>query len=343
MTDMPVETIAYTLRKRFPRFGLQVCTLFDYERLGLERCFARVRFSSAAEDRATEILHRLASAAFLTYRSKVMLEPDQIAIFAVPVALKDEFGSFLERLITEGILQSVELETLEWTRHPEIKPRYYDFHSGRWAVDWSTVGAQQEFPPSPISNYEPTPRPDIDKVDILLIKELETDSCANISRVARSLRLNERTLRWHSERHVRPIIASHYVRWLPFGSADWKAVGIVIEFREVLTHKLKRIRRLFNNFPFTAYEAGRRGGYYQVHLAVPSEQVVDSLRFLDKNLGEVDARWKTHLEDLSSSSAYTIPYELFDEKRGWHFNQERVLESILASRILAQKRGGRPQ
>jgi DNA-binding Lrp family transcriptional regulator len=340
---MPIETITYVLKKRFPRAGLQVSTLFDYERLGLERYFARIEFSPAARDYASEILHKLASVAFLTYRSRLMPEPGQIAIFAVPVALKGEFDTFLERLIGEGIVQSVELEILEWTRHPEIKPKYYDFSSGRWSVDWKEVGARQEIPPSPIPNYEPVPRPDVDKVDILLIKELEIDSCASISEVARKLGFNERTLRWHHNKHVRPIIASHYVRWFPPGSVDSKVMGMVLEFREILTHTLSKVRRVFNNFPFTAYEAGRRGGYYQAHLAIPTEQIVESLRFLGKSLGEIDTRWETHFEDLSSSLSYTIPYECFDKSQGWYFDQRQALESILAFKTATKKIGSAPQ
>ncbi len=272
-----------------------------------------------------------------------MLEPSQIAIFAVPVTLEGEFNTFLERLIDERILESVELETLEWTRHLEIKSRYYDFSSRRWSVDWSRVRVQQEIPPSPIPNSEPTPRPEVDKVDILLIKELEIDSCASISEVARRLGLNERTLRWHHNKHVRPIIASHYVRWFPFGSIELDVVGIVLEFRETASHRLRRIRQIFNNFPFTVYEGGRRDGYYQVHSAIPTEQFVESLGFLNESLGEIDAECDTHLEDLSSSLSYTIPYERFDEKQGWHFDQQQALESILAFKTVTEKIGSAPQ
>ncbi len=343
LTGIPNETIRYILRSRFPKLGLQVGTLVDYERLGLERCFVKIRFSPTSLEHASQILHRLSKVAFLTYRSRVLLELRHIAIFAVPVILEGEFRFFLDSLVAEGIMESVDLETLEWTRHSELKSRYFDFSSRRWTIDWNRVEAQEEVPPTPVPSNEPISRPDIDSIDMFLIKELEMDSCASISDAAKRLTINERTLRWHHNKHVSPMVSSYYVRWLPVGSSEFRAAGVIFEFRELPNHRLRRIRRLFNNFPFTWYEGGRRDGYYQAHSAIPGEHLVESLSFLNDNLGKLGAEWNFFIQDLSSSRPYTIPYEHFNEKDGWYFDQKSALNSILSVKAVPKNIRTGPQ
>ena len=332
---MPKETIRYILRKRFPELGLRVEMLVDYEKLGLERYFVMLKFSSDIVDHATEILERLAKVAFLTYRSALAFEPWHVAMFAVPVSVGDDFLAFLQRMIKAGILKSVRTERLEWTRHPELKSRYHDFKSRMWTIDWQKINAEGEPPPAILPVYEPTPRPDIDVVDALVIKELELDSWRNFADISRKLGINDRTLRWHFTNHVSTMISSYYVRWLPVASHEMtKVIGLVCEFNGLSRYRLGRIRRLFNAFPFTWYEGGRSDGYYQVHSGIPAEHLMDSLRFLKENLKETVSDWRTYALDLSLSTSdwYTIPYENFDDKNGWSFDQKKALYSIRFAR-----------
>ncbi len=341
---MPKETIRYVLRKRFPELGLRVETLVDYAKLGLERYFVMLKFSSDILDHATEILERLAKVAFLTYRSALAFEPWHVAMFAVPVSLSDEFHAFLLRMTKTGILKSTRTERLEWTRHPELKSRYHDFRSREWIVDWKKIDSQGEPPPSILPVHEPTARPEIDAVDILVIKELELDSWRNFAEISRKLGMNDRTIRWHYTNHVSPLINSYYVRWLPVDSKEMtKVIGLVCEFHNLSRYRLNKIRRLFNTFPFTWYEGGRSDGYYQIHSGIPAQHLMDSLRFLRTNLREILSDWTTFALDLSLSltEPYTIPYENFDDKNGWSFDQKKALNSVLFARAATKNiRGG---
>ncbi len=345
MTGMPKETIRYMLGRRFSELGLRVEMLVDYEKLGLERYFVMLKFSSDILDHATHVLERLAKVAFLTYRSALAFEPWHVAIFAVPVSVGDEFHAFLHKLIKEGILRSARTERLEWTRHPELKSRYHDFKSREWKIDWDKIDAHGEPPPAISPGYEPTARPEIDVLDTLVIKELELDSWRTFSNISRKLGINDRTLRWHYSNHISPMISSYYVRWLPVASKEMtKVIGLLCEFNDLSRTRLSKIRRLFNAFPFTWYEGGRRDGYYQVHSGIPADHLMDSLRFLKKNLKETVSDWRTYALDLSLSTTdwYTIPYENFDGKNGWYFDQKMALNSILFPRASTKNIGVGP-
>ena len=340
MTKMPTETIRYNVKRRFPNMGLNIRTPVNLGPLGLERCFVNARLTKAARESAPSILKGLSSNAFLTYWSEAVVERRNLAFFCVPVPLTDEFTSFLDALVEGGVLSDYQVRPLEWSRHLELKSRFYDFATGQWSIDWDKVRKAREAPPAPAKDDEPSATPDIDSMDTLIIKELELDSWRNIAEIARKLGLNERTVRWHYRKHVSAIAGSGHVNWIPVSSRNLtKAVGLVQEFDGVTRQTISKLRMVFNNFPFAWFEAGRKDGYYQVHSAVPAPYFVDSLQYLNESLSEVVDDWKTWTVDLSTTMRYTIPYENFDDEKGWFFNKKAALAAIVPQRMKIGRAG----
>lgn len=339
MTGMPTETIRYNVKKRFPNLGLNIRTPVNLGPLGLERYFVNARLTAASRSSEASILESLSSNAFLTYWSEAIVERRNLAFFCVPVALTGEFKGFMDGLIEEGVLADYSMRPLTWSRHLELKSRYYDFTTGEWSVDWAKVGKANEVPPAPAKDDEPSPTPDIDQTDTLIIKELELDSWRNIAEIARKLGLNERTVRWHYRKHVMAIAGSGHVNWIPVSSRNLtKAVGIVHEFEGVTRQKMAELRLTFNNFPFSWFEAGNAEGYYQVHSAVPAPYFVDSLRHLNGSLREAVEDWRSWTVDLSTTIRYTIPYENFGED-GWFFDKKAALASVLPQKMKVRRKG----
>jgi len=334
MTGMPTETVRYTIKKRFPKMGLKIRTPLNYSVLGLERYFVSMRLTQGAERSESAILKGLSSNAFLTYSCKAAVEDRHLAFFSVPVSVADEFHGFLRRLVKEDVLVDYDTERLEWSRHLELKRRYYDFATGGWSINWDKIKRSGETPPAPPRNEEPSASPEIDAMDTLIIKELELDSWRNVAEIARKLRLNERTVRWHYRKHVADIALSNHVNWTSVTPKEFtEAVGLVQEFNSVSKKTLAKLRYLFNNFPFSWFEGGRGDGYYQVHSALPAGYLMGSLRFLNTSLREIVESWKTWTIDLSTTRWYTIPYENFDDKKGWFFNRKAGLEAVLPQKM----------
>jgi hypothetical protein len=330
MTGMPTETVRYTIKKRFPAMGLRVRTPVNHGALGLERNFVTMRLAEGAERSESSISKALSSNAFLTYWCESAVERRQLAFFSVPVALSDEFRGFLDSLVEDGLLVDYTIDRLEWSRNPELKSRFYDFSSGEWSIDWEKVKASGETPPAPVNMDEPSASPDVDATDLLVIKELELDAWRNIAEIARKLKINERTARWHYRKHVLGIVRPNYVKWNSVTPKEFtKAVGLIFEFDGLSKATLAKLRYLFNNFPFSWFEGGRADGYYQVHLALPGSYFMESLRLLNSGIGAIVDDWKTWTVDLSSTLWYTIPYENFDPQKGWFFNKDAALKAVL--------------
>ncbi len=334
LTGIPPETVRYMIKKRFPELGLFVGLHVDYDRLGLERNFAVLEFTPDSLDNSTALLKKLSEVAFLTYHAREVLRPRYTATFGIPVNQKERFHYFLDRLVKEKILLSFKLERIEWTRHLALRAEYCDFENQSWKIDWDHVASLKEPPPSPPMTIEPSPQPNIDTTDLLLIKEFELQSWRHISDVSRKLNLNDRTARWHYTKHVSPMINSHFVRrWPPGSKGLTKIVGLIHEFNGLSTKKLATIRRLFNNFPFTWNENGRKDGYYLAVSTVPSEYFVESSQFLNSHLQNEISVWETYTLDLSLSKWYTIPYGNFDDELGWQFDLEKALNTVIAVKI----------
>ena len=334
MTGMPTETIRYTMKKRFPSMGLTVRTPVNYGSLGLERYFVTLKFSESAARSEEAIVKSLASNAFLTYRCRAPIEQRLLAYFSVPVAVVDEFRAFLEALVKENVLMDYTCERLDWSRHPELNSKYYDFGKGNWSIDWDEVRKSRDVPPVPDASEEPSASPEIDPTDLLIIKELEIDSWRNIAEIARKLKLNERTIRWHYRKHVANTAQSSFVNWSSVTPNDFsKAVGLVHEFNDLSKDKLAKLRLIFNNFPFAWFEAGRKDGYYLVNSALPPESFMDSLRYLNERVSDVVQSWNTWTVDLATTTAYTVQYQNFDAKKGWFFKKEDALEAVMPQRL----------
>jgi len=50
-------------------------------------------------------------------------------------------------------------------------------------------------------------------------------------------------------------------------------------------------------------------------------------------LAEIADSWKVWTTDLSTSLWYTIPYENYDEEKGWFFNQAAAVEAIVPAKL----------
>ena len=339
LTGIPTETVRYMIKKRFPELGLFVGLHVDYDKLGLERNFAILEFAPDIIEHAPELLKTLSKGAFLTYRCREVLRPRDIANFGVPASQKRLFRSFLDQMLREKILLNFKIEPLEWVRNLALRSEYYDFKQNRWSIDWKRVSSLKEPPPAPPMTIEPPIKPDIDLTDLLVIKELELQSWRSFSDIANRIGINDRTVRWHHTKHVKPLIRSFHVHRLSVGSEGLaKLVGLIHGFNHLSREEFKAVRLLFNNFPFTWNEAGRNDGYYRVVSTIPSEYFVEALQFLNANLQKQLTKWEVYTLDMSTSHWYTIPYENYG-RNGWYFDSDRAMNAMLLVRNDQKIRG----
>lgn len=327
MTGIPEASVEYALKNTFTKLGLRASIDVNYASLGLERLFGILNFSERAVQAGDRILGRLAQQAFLTHYSRQAIGTSYLVTLAVPPSLMDEFRNFLDNLVKRGVLNSYQTESLEWSKTFSIS-KHFDLKQGVWLIDWRSIAAEVK------SGELETPRRDFgalqepDRVDLLVVKELELDSWRSLPEISRKLGLDGRSVLSHYRRHVSLMTNSSYVQWLPSSPESFrKVMGLVFEFSGLSRTQLTDVRRVFQKIPFTLGEAGRKDGYYQSSMMVPPEHLAESLAFIKSELQGI-TDWKTHAIEISSIHDYTIPYDNFDERKGWCFDSRKAMAQV---------------
>ena len=212
MTGAHQETIRYKIKKRFGRLGFRFHAEVDYGKLGLSLHWATLNFAKAYDEMAPQILRGLNDVGYLTYFSKLVPQGGYNATFALPRGTTDQHKEFLARLEARGILRSSTLDEVLVERHKVMDPRFFDFRSGRWEVEWDRVAKQD-----PLSlRAGPKPKAqDLDNYDLMVIKELQKDSLQHLTGIARKLKVHQKTLEYHYRTHVQKwrLIPSYRIRW----------------------------------------------------------------------------------------------------------------------------------
>lgn len=341
MTGIPIETVRYKLAKQFSRLGLAVGVSIDYHRLGLSKMLVDLTIDPALDDQAEVILDRLARVAGLTYRAREVFQGRFMTIFAVPAGFKDEFRLFLKSLVDKNVLHNFEVKPLAWMRKLSFRPDLYDFRRGGWNIDWSRVDSTPIEVVQPALSLEPSEHVELDRLDVLLAKELQIDAFRPLNVIARKLRVHGKTLRYHYNRHVVPLTRNYYVRWTAAGASVQMAdvIQVLIEFRNLTEKELALSRQVMNRFPFTDVEGSDERGFYFVTATVPAPMLVDSLNYVAKHFMPHKSKIEVRMFDFRSTMAYTIPYELFDEERGWTYPRGKMLQAVeeFIPRIRAKK------
>jgi hypothetical protein len=255
-------------------------------------------------------------------------------MFAVPVSLIAEFRAFMDGLVSKGVLTRYTLSEISWLRHLSLDPRFYDFVNRSWHVNWKWVAETEGVLVEEPLVVNPQEEPEIDKIDLFIVKELQLNALQKLVAIARKLGVDPKLLRYHFHRHVEPAISAYYVSWLGAyrDSLRRSLVHMVFRFSGLDEKQLKRAREIFNRVPFTWAEAVGPGGGYYSFIHADSKCFEETMLFLKFMLGPIQDGAKTILlDDVSPDSnlTYTVPYEMFKEG-SWVFRPQEAYEAVTA-------------
>jgi hypothetical protein len=168
-----------------------------------------------------------------------------------------------------------------------------------------------------------------EKLDLLIIQELQLNSAASLADIARKLRLNSRKIRYHYIAHIveKRLIGNYIVRWQA-GRSDERLsnLGIAIELRDFPQSSLPEIVKRMRSIPFIWFDAlssSRR--LYLAYLSLPLTHYVETLDYL-RSLSKYDV--KLRVINAACSQGYAVPHEMYDEVHGWGFDCGKALDAI---------------
>ncbi len=339
--QIPIETARHRLKKQVLDRGITIHTGIDFGKLGLKRSWTFLDFNDEYRGREAKVAKALSDVAYLTYFTRTMPEERFLAQFAVPNSKLAEHKKFLEAMTSSGILNSYEVNNLLWTRHLSMNPEYYNFKKRVWDIDWNALDNLRQAPIIPkISDAV-----ELDKKDLLILKELQLDSSVQFADIADKLRIDVKTLLYHYHTHIeaRDLVTKYLVRWRgdPKNVRRYAVLPAKVLIRNVSQQEMLRVQGVFARLPFVWSDSYGDNGFYLADLVIPLTHYADVLSFLQRNLGALKRRVEVAIVDQQCTSAFSLPCQMYDENLGWTFEQNMALErfTVLASETLKNKAG----
>jgi len=345
------ESVRYRYREKILKRGFSVKADLAYGALGLTRVVMKVRVSATHRPHAQEIFEAMSEDCYVVAYAGTMPQDAYIVHAGVPTEFVGEFHRLMEGLKDKGVFSEAELFDCGWFKVAPMRAECFDFDEGVWDFDWGNLPPADE----KAARRTISERKKIDKVDLLLVKELWKDSDRSLMEIQEAIKkvngidINYKTLGWHYAHHVlgQRLIRDYSIVWhglkvdfssgKPQGYAKYDYLGVSLIVRDVEERDRMTLRSHLNRLPFLWSEAS--GSAYYAQLFIPLNMVNEALEHFKALLRPYGERAETFLLDKTQMMSFTIGHQLWDEpNRRWTFDGESIALRLGASVLKVSER-----
>ncbi|MGI0091838.1 MAG: hypothetical protein ACREBS_09020 [Nitrososphaerales archaeon] len=321
--DIPVETARYMIWEELPKHFVSVGITVNLPRIGLGRWM--LTFTPTQKSYTDGIENFLKDGAGLIYLGRVMPDNSSVSILGIPFGEQYKLREQLVHLRNSGIIESYNLDELEWTRNLSFNPAFYDFKAKDWKFSWGDLDKNKEPLLTPDTKEEQAPI--VDYKDILILKELQLKVPRTLSKLSRNIGLDQHNLRYHYKAHARRAIAGYYLQLVPRNASEFYSNMIFIH--ELVNEKvLNEARSVALAIPFTRriWKSERNFGW---DVSCPGKYASGLLGYVNSKFAKISGKLKVMYVDPTTEHMGTIPYTLFDEERGtWKYEPHSALQML---------------
>ncbi|MDV3244292.1 MAG: hypothetical protein LYZ66_03840 [Nitrososphaerales archaeon] len=326
LTGAHPETIRYKVKRQFKKLGIRIHAEVDYRKLGLVPIWADLRFSPKFGGSTGDVFLALNRSAYLVYYGKLLPEGSFWCMFAIPEGKKSQHEELLSHMKSVGILESFTQNEVVDSRINRMDPKFFDFRSGSWEVDWNEV---RQGPGSEMRVGVARSPARVDLYDLLLVKEMQIDSLQHLVSVAKKVKVHAKTLEYHYRAHVQEekLISSYYLRWAHDieSSIAHSVLLTKLTFRD-LDGVFRRVQRVVSKIPFLWAEYVFKDGTYVAFLHIPIREAVTTLDYLNSEVPDLYGKVQISYVKRNEACLFTIPYEMF--KDGWNYDLKKARSAV---------------
>jgi DNA-binding Lrp family transcriptional regulator len=327
---LPPSTVTFRMKKLMKEGLLTIRTNLDYSRLGLMKAVLIAESELGQEKKLQQVIDNLD---YWTYIVRCYGKYDgYYTIFAFPAEYKKELEEYLgEAAQQKAFSRHIFYRTTNFT---EVVPDFdlFDFQSKSWNFQWKgwIDEVQNGSEKLPRNLMEPKTYPiQVDKTDILILKELEKDGTAKFTELAEVANMTPQAVRYRYNKHIvgRNLITDYQVARLRYPLPTSDMCCIIVDFEN--EDKLAEFANSLQNKPFI-FSYGKVVGKHTlvVHTYTPktefSEFIYSMNRLTEKKL--IKSFLYVTL-DVASFKRQTISYEFFKDNR-WTYGHEKKLERL---------------
>ncbi|PSN90869.1 hypothetical protein B9Q08_03880 [Candidatus Marsarchaeota G2 archaeon ECH_B_SAG-M15] len=314
--------------KRLRRMlGLQIRAAPNTDLLGLTHVFFEATLSPEYRRVGLQAFKGVSS---LNYLSTNAISPTELfGILYVPTGpRREEYLGLFDELVDGGFLECYSIRSFPEIVRLSLRPEYVDWESGEYVFDWDSLTPR----PAEPGVYDPSHKPLADRLDLLLLKELELDASKSFPEISEQLyrkhgvRVSDRLLLYHYENHLVPRKMFSKYRVL-FSQSEKLGVYLLTQVApSALDKYVWWVRRI----PYLNRELLDPAGQHFSEHYLPSNGYQGFLGYVNSKLSPLATRMKMFVSLPGSRSGFSLPFELFDEESGeWihdaHADAQRVL------------------
>lgn len=314
LTGLNVETVRYKVNKQLGRLGLGIEVNIDYGQIGFSTHVLHVKPNPNSTKSWLDVLP------YLGFVARPMGSPQYFCVYSIPYRFRKRYVDLLESLKKDALIEEFSTEDVSWLRYPHLRSESYNFSTGRWTVDWKKIDMKDREEGIQISPPNTDAR--VDYIDAKILHFLQEDPGVNPAQIAKTIKANQRTVRYHYSEHVvtRKFILSNNVRWFrPVleGKLD-QLMELLISFKSLDSDGLAKAKKVCNKIPFTWLEASSSGGssYYAL-LDIPMDYFHETVKYIESRIQSKDSQSMITILDPSKTRRLSFPDEMFDRERGW--------------------------
>ena len=123
-----------------------------------------------------------------------------LCLYRIPFRFKKKYAETFEQLKANGLIDDYEMTELHWMRYPPFRSEMYNFETKCWNVDWKRIEATAQ--EAGVTSFSVNHDPKVDDIDIKILKYLKEDPTFALTKLAREIGVNPRTVRYHHTEHV---------------------------------------------------------------------------------------------------------------------------------------------
>jgi DNA-binding Lrp family transcriptional regulator len=338
--EVPAETLRKRLKRLRSTLFFRTSVNIYHTNLGLRKA---VVFAEATPGYEDLLLNCLKANDFWIFVSRCYGTFEGcIGIFTIPKNHVGEFEQFIEAVRKSAVAKNTEIFWSTCFQSVSLKCDWFDRESHTWDFRWDEWldEIEHEDTDLPYILVEPEDFPIRgDKIDLLILKELEKDATANFTELGAKLSISPQRVGYRYQRHLveRGLIEDFRVSAIHFDRAMSDFHFFILEFDS--HEKFAKFASSLLDKPF-ARALGKILGENALYayLYLPKSEFRKFLTALARLVrsGFIES-YQYAIQDTQASWRQTIPYEYF-ENGTWiydHGSHQEKLEQLIQATICA--------
>lgn len=326
---IPTRTVHFRIKRMSSKVHLRLSSSIFYAKLGLKRA---VVFADAFPGFEKLLFECLKANGFWGYVNRCFGNREScFAVYAIPVGYEPSFEEFLQEIKSLGIAKNVRFYWTSNFQYSRIVDKWFDLNKCEWIFPWESWKNEIENSPAELPQTLAIPEDfenRADKIDVLLLKELEKDATAPLNKVAEKLHISPQLVHYHYEKHVlkKEMLAGFQVFFFRYERVSLETTVFIFQFFN--EESMARFAVSLLDKPFTLFVSRILDDLaLVVEFSLPKTEfrnLTDSLSALTRL--QLIKDYTYYIQDLRPEATLrqTLPYEFFKNGK-WVYNHKEHL------------------